>query len=240
MAIAFIGDMNRRVVLAVSLLASASGCSTPYAYVPTTNAIATVGNHVAADYAVPPEAPKGDVRIASYGITSVTPHGDGAKARALHLRLVLANNGATTWTLDTRAQRLDLGGAALLAPAFASANAGAPPPVVTVPPNGKRVIDLFFLLPPGLDHSPKLPEFDALWRVDTGNRVVADRTPFERLIVTPVYDPAWDYGPNYYWGGPYWMDPGFAARAGYGAGVQITGWPEFAPGDGYVPPPGEP
>jgi hypothetical protein len=231
--------MNRPIVLAVSLLAIASGCSTPYSYVPTTNATATVGSRVAADYAVPPEAPKGDVRIASYGITSVTPHGQGAKARALHLRLVLVNNAATTWTFDTREQRIDLRGAGVLAPAFASANAGAPPPVLTVPPNGRRVTDLFFLLPSGLQHSDKVPRFDALWRVNTGNQVVAERTPFERLVIAPAYDPAWDYGPDYYWGGPYWMDPAFA-RSGYGAGVDITGWPEFAPGDGYVAPPGEP
>jgi hypothetical protein len=231
--------MNRGLAVALSF-ASAVACSPPYAYVPTTNATAVVQGRVAAEYPVPPESPTGDVRIASYGITSVAPRGSGASARALHLRVVLANSGPTAWAFDTREQRLDLSGTGPLAPSFASADTGAPPPLVTVPPAGKRVVDLFFVLPAALQQPGKLPQFDALWRVNVGARVVAERAPFERLIVEPTYGKAWDYGPGYYWGEPYWMNPAFAPGGAYGTGVDIRGWPEYAPGDGYVAPPGEP
>jgi hypothetical protein len=246
------GNMNHRLVFTLSL-AALGACSTPYAYVPTTNATVPVRGQIAAYYAIPPEAPRGNVQIESYGMTKVTPesagHAPGDKAPALHLRLVLANNGVTTWIFDTREQRVDLGAnGGMVAPAFASADAGSRPPLVTVTPTGNRVADLFFVLPPALQKTDKLPHFDALWRVNTGTEVIAERTPFERLIVAPAYAPAWDYGPGYYWGGPYWMNPAFNPPPGYDTGVDIGGIPNlgpseptFAPGENnYQPPPGEP
>lgn len=165
---------------------------------------------VAAEYPLPPNAPRGDLWISSYGITDVTPQGGSSQTlRALHLRVVIADNAASPWTFDTRDQRVDLRGRGPVAPAFASTNAGASPPVITIEPNGERVVDLFFLLPPDLQHAEQIPEFDALWRVNTDAGVVAERTPFERLSVEPdegYYD-EWDYGPDYYWAGPYWINP---------------------------------
>ena len=132
----------------VAASAASGGCVEEYAYVPTTNATVTVQGRVAADYAIPPAAPQGNVRIASYGLTDVSPRNDPKElVHALHLRVVLADNGAAPWTFDTREQRIDLNGRGPLAPAFASANAGTPPPLVTVDQGGKRVVDLFFLLP---------------------------------------------------------------------------------------------
>jgi len=227
-----------RVLRIVPLLV-ATGCAPQYAYVPTTNATATVQGRVAAEYPIPPSAPQGDVRIASYGMTEVTPQSaPGEVLRALHLRLVLADNGASPWTFDTREQRIELVGGGVVAPAFASANEGVPPPVVTVARNGKRIVDLFFLLPADLQHAEAIPEFDALWRVDTGAGIVAERTPFDRLAVEPDYGgyDAWDYGGEYYWGGPYWMNPDFASfgySGGYlGGGVSINRSPHFSHGGG--------
>jgi hypothetical protein len=183
---------------------------------------------VAADYPIPPNAPQGDVRIASYGITDVSPKNSPNEIhRALHLRIVVADNGPTPWTFDTREQRLDLSGHGPIAPAFASANSGAPPPLVTVDPNAKRIVDLFFLLPSDVQHADVLPEFDALWRVTTASGVVVERTPFERLMVEPDYGgyDDWDYGPNYYWGGPFWMNGDWsyagAPYENFSAGVMI-------------------
>ena len=227
-----------RVFLVLALL-GATGCATRYTYVPTTNAMATIQGRVAAEYPVPPSAPQGDVRIASYGLTDLTPRSAANEVlRALHLRVVLADNAATPWTFDTREQRVQLDDGAVLAPAFASANAGSSPPLVTVDRNGKRVVDLFFLLPPELQHADAIPEFDALWRVGTGAGIVAERTPFERLAIEPDYGgyDDWDYGGDYYWGGPYWMNPDFAAfgyPGGYlGGGVIIHRSPHFWHGGG--------
>jgi hypothetical protein len=229
----------RRIL--VSLLV-AIGCAPHYSYVPTTNATATVQGRVAAEYSIPPGAPQGDVRVASYGMTDVSPQkAPNEVLRALHLRVVLADNGASPWHFDTREQRVELGGHDVLAPAFASANAGSQPPVVTIDGNGKRIVDLFFLLPANLQHADAIPEFDAMWRVNTGaTGVIAERTPFERLTVEPDeggYDD-WDYGGTYYWGGPYWMNAdlpygGIGVPYGYfGEGAIIHRSPHFWHGGG--------
>ena len=192
----------------------ASACAPQYAYVPTTNATVAAQGRITAEYAIPAGSPEGNVQIASYGTTDVTPQSaPKEKLRALHLRLILADNSATPWTFDTREQRIDLSGHGPLAPAFASASAGTPPPVVTVDRGGKRVVDLFFLLPPKFQHAEALPEFDALWRVHAGATVAVERTPFERLAIDPAASYGnLDYGHGYYWDGPYWMNP-----EGYGA-----------------------
>lgn len=219
-------------------------CTHEYAYVPTTNATATVRGRPAAEYPIPPADPQGDVRVASFGITEVQPKDrPDQNLRALHLRVAIADNGATPWTFDTREQRLDLSGRGPLAPAFASADPGSPPPVVTVDPHGKRTVDLFFLLPDDLQDAEDLPEFDASWTLHAGSAVVAERTPFERLIVEPddYYGGGWygdgwygyGYGPDdYYWGPPYWMDPalGYGPYGYFGGGLYIRRGPHFAHG----------
>jgi hypothetical protein len=227
----------KRALWIVPLL-TAAGCTPQYSYVPTTNATSTIQGRVAADYSIPSNAPQGDVRIASYGMADVSAQQSPDESmRALHLRVVLADNGATPWTFDTRDQRVELDGQDVLAPAFASANPGVQPPLVTVPPNTKRIVDLFFLLPATLQHAEAIPEFDAMWRVDAGTAgVIAERTPFERLTIEPdagSYD-NWDYGGDYYWGGPYWMNgdvPYMGARGGYyRGGVSIHRSAHFSRG----------
>lgn len=233
--------MRMTRLLALASLLIATGCASEYTYVPATNATSTIQGMVAADYPIPPNAPQGDVRIASYGIAEVTPKNGGhGTLRVLHLRVVLANNSAMPWTFDIRDQRLDLTGRGLLAPTFSSANSGGtPPPLVTIDPSGKRVVDLFFVLPRDLQRAESIPEFDALWNVNTGAGEIAQRTPFERMAVEPDYgyDDYWDYGPGYFWGGPYWVNPAFAFGSypyGFvGPGIAIRRGPYLYQGGGY-------
>lgn len=202
--------MKQRVM--TLLLCFASGCASGYAYAPTTNATTTIHGRPAAEYAIPTAAPEGDVRLASYGITTIKPEDNTDALRALHLRIILTNNGSAPWTFDTRDQKVVLDGHGTMTPAFASANAGSAPPAVSVEPGAKRTVDLFFLLPPGLQQADEIPAFDALWNVGTDRGLVAERTPFERLVVEPDYDGSWAgeyYGPGYYWSGPYWVNPAF-------------------------------
>ena len=186
-----------------------------YGRVPTTGA--TVQSPAGADYAIPPSAPSGDVRLASYGVTDVWPT-DRSQAglHAIHLRVVLTNDGATTWTFDAREQRLGLGGGAVIPPAFVSADGGSPPPLMTVPPAARRVADIFFLLPPELQRTEQLPAFDVLWEVEASSEVVKERTPLALLVVDPGADVgrAADHGPDYFWGEPYWMNPSSPWSAG--------------------------
>ena len=117
--------MNR-LVATIVFLGVGRACGSRYTYVPAANATATMQGRVAADYEIPPSDPTGDARIASYGIIEVRPKDKPAQAlRALHIRVLLANRGATQWTFDTRDQRIALDGFGAIAPAFASANPGS-------------------------------------------------------------------------------------------------------------------
>ena len=96
-----------------------AGCAHEYTYQPTEHATGSIGGHVAADYQIPPAAPQGDVRLASFGLGELAPvKGSSESAPALHLRMVVSNNGAEPWSVDTRQQKLDIEGSGPIAPAF--------------------------------------------------------------------------------------------------------------------------
>jgi len=216
---------SRALVILLAVLSTACA-SEDYAYFPTENATASLRGSPAADYAIPPAAPAGDVRIASYGIAALQSSDGSSEIKALHLRLSIADNSASPWTLDTRDQRVDLDGRGASAPAFASADQpGTPPPIVTVAPGGRRTVDLFFALPKDLWNAESLPAFDAIWRVSTGTQVVVERTPFERIALEEPaygYDYAYDY-PGPFWPYGYWYyDPAFVG--GWGVVVRGPYW----------------
>ena len=198
--------------------AALAGCEHEYVYRPTVATTSAVAGRVASYYAIPPEAPRGSVQLATFGFADLQPTGGGDKdVRAIHMRMVVANNADTPWKIDTREQLLELPGHGQSRPAFASSDVGAGP-VIEIPPNGKVTVDLFYPLPEHMEDASDLPDFDTLWRVDTGTRVVADRTPFERLEVSPRY--ASDYD-DYYWGPwGYYYDPFYPYGGGF-VGVHI-------------------
>jgi hypothetical protein len=188
-----------------------AACAHDYTYRPTEHATGSIGGHVAADYQIPATAPQGDVRLASFGLGELAPaKGSGDSKPALHLRMVVSNNSAQPWTVDTREQKLDIKGAGSTLPAFSTTREGnAELPLVTVAPGSKRVIDLLFPLPPNQQSAGSIPEFDAIWNVHTGTQDVIERTPFDRLQVEPVYGPAIAPEVGFYgdWGAPLWYDP---------------------------------
>jgi hypothetical protein len=209
-----------RHLLCFAAAVALSACSEEYVYRPAVNASATVGGRVAAYYEIPPESPRGSVRLASAGYADLGPKG-GKPVRAVHLRLVVSNNDSTAWSVDAREQRIDIPGHGSSRPAYVGTKAVAPP-LVNIPPGEKRVIDMFYPLPEGLKEASQIPEFDALWSVETPARVVTERTPFDRLEVQPAYayDPGWGWGwydPLYPYGGfsdparvvgvPVWIEP---------------------------------
>jgi hypothetical protein len=214
--------------IALVALLAAPGCEPQYAYVPVTNATVIAG-HVAADYPIPKEAPRGDVRLASYGIADLGSTRDkDDHVRALHLRVTLIDNGDRAWTMDTREQLVDLDGYGQSIAAYASANAGSAPPSITVSPMGKRVVDLFFPLPQELQRAERLPTFDVVWKVHA-DKDISERTPFERISVEPpaAYDPIYDYGADYYWGPPYYYDPLYGNRGYYRGAARFGGHPVY-------------
>src|SRR5207248_4167095 len=96
-----------------------AGCAHEYTYQPTEHATGSIGGHVAADYEIPPAAPQGVVRLASFGLAELRPaNGSGDGRPALHLRMVVSNNDAQPWTIDTREQKLDVQSTGSIPPAF--------------------------------------------------------------------------------------------------------------------------
>jgi hypothetical protein len=205
-----------------------AACAHAYTYEPSEHATGRIGGHVAADYQIPPAAPQGDVRLASFGLADLAPtDGSGDSRPALHLRMVVSNNAAEPWTVDTREQKLDIKSAGPATPAFSTTREGnAELPLVTVAPGSKRVIDLFFPLPPNQQSAASIPEFDAIWNVHAGTQDVVERTPFDRLRIEPAYGPAVapEYGFYGEWGAPFWydpLDPGPVSRPWVGGAVMM-------------------
>jgi len=143
-----------------------TACAHDYAYQPAEHATGSIGGHVAADYQIPPAAPQGDVRLASFGLAELRPaNGSGDGRPALHLRMVVSNNDAQPWTIDTREQKLDVQSTGSIPPAFSTTHEGnAGLPVVTVgpgycsirdrPPWGRQAADRLAWRPPHWDVRP--------------------------------------------------------------------------------------
>lgn len=188
--------LKRSLSVLCVLLAPMAACAPQYAYQPSEYADATIEGQAAADYQIPKQAPQGDVRLASFGFSRVTPPNQPANEaeRVLHLRMIVVNNGGQLWHLDTRQQLLEVQGGGRFSPAFASSHEGvAGFPSVEVGPGGRRTIDLFYRLPADMNHASVVREFDEVWRVDLPGQAVIERTPFDRIRVIPSY--AYGYGP---------------------------------------------
>ena len=190
------------VFVAVVLLA-AGGCAHQYTYWP-----AGAGDGPAARYPVPPEAPRGEVYVTSFGYTDMEVD-DGRGAQFLHARLVTVNNGPEAWTVDGREQQLLIAqGQPPLRPAFANTDAGAGP-VYTVPPASRRTFDFYYQVPPPLDDPRQVGWFELEWYVGAGAQLTAQRTSFQRFEERPA---AYGAYPDYVyiglgWGPLWWHSP---------------------------------
>lgn len=194
---------------ALGFFALAAGCTSaaPYVYYPAEQPTARIDGHPAARYAIPPESPRGDVRIASLGFTEVSPDDDPYVA-ALHVRMLVSNDaGAGPWSVDTREFRVELRGGPALGQPYVNTDASTLP-AVAIQPGQQRKMDLYFPLPRGMDDPDDVPAFDVTWKVRTDTREVVERTPFERIeleseaprsVWVTHFGPTWYYDP---WGFP--------------------------------------
>jgi len=195
--------MNSRAVALVFL--AISGCTSGrYIYEPEENATALVSGRPAAYYPVPPQAPRGDVRVATLGIAALqSPSGEGPSLHVMHVRMIADDNADTVaWQVDTREQLGGIGGYGQSRPAFASVGSSRRPPIVTIPPTATATIDLFYPLPADMQEASEIPRFELLWRIGTSEGPIAQRTTFERVPVEPVPPPA-AYA-SHDWLGPGW------------------------------------
>jgi hypothetical protein len=196
---------------ALSFAGLIAGCaSTSYVYRPSVAAGPESG-YTVAHYAVPPDSPRGDVYVSSFGVTTlhVAPNVD---APMLHVRLAVANNtGSGPWTADAREQRVTIAGGQAVGPTYANSDEGGP--ILIVGTGQRRMLDLYYGLPPGAGDARAVPAFDLNWKVDTGQRTIAQNTPFTRDVVpagsaSPA-PPAFvavglGWGPGWWWYDPAW------------------------------------
>src|SRR5262249_15878142 len=146
-------------------LLAASGCATYSTFVPV--GPGTTGGP-AVRYAVPAEAPQGDVYVTSFGFTDFDP-GTGQPGAMLHVRLAVSNRSSGVGTIDGRQQALVASGYARVTPAFANSDAGTGPMYV-VAPGRSNVFDFYYAV------APPVSGFALDWSVDASGQMVAERT----------------------------------------------------------------
>jgi hypothetical protein len=200
------------------------GCAeTSYVYRPAQPATAMMSGLPAAQYAIPRERPTGQVFVLSSGVTEITV--TGGPIPVLFVRLVVSNNSdEAAWSLDTRQQALLIAGQRVT-PAYINPYK-QPLPIMQIPRGERRTVDLYYPLPAGAENNDEVPAFDVEWSVQTGDRQVAERTPFDRLSVDPAYGGAYyAYYGRPVWGPYGWYDPFWPYhRFGYGVYVGHGGY----------------
>jgi hypothetical protein len=188
-----------------------------YIYRPAEQATAQVNGLPAARYGIPPERPLGTVLVASSGFARIG-YSSGAEQQLLAVRMVVANNSDDTpWTIDTREQRVIVLGAGESRPVYVNADMGLSP-LLQVARGQKTTIDLFYPLPADRQDPKHVPEFDVMWQVKTTERLVAERTPFDRLEIEPQpypYDGAYAGFWPYWWYDPLWPGPSYVISPGF-------------------------
>lgn len=190
------------------VLLAVAGCAHDYAYWP---AGLGAGYGPAARYPFPPALPRGEVYVTSFGFTSmdVAP---GHSIEALHARLALVNGGPDTWTIDGRQQLLSVRhDMPPIAPAYINTD-GAAGPTYAVTAGDRRIVDLYFPAPAGLDKPKTLSWFELAWRVQVGEQTIAQRTVFQRFDKAgEAREPYPDYVfVGLAWGGAWWYGPAFS------------------------------
>jgi hypothetical protein len=199
--------MRDRGVVSLASLAGLLllGCADhAYVYRPVSRTMSVANGYPAARYAIPSAGDaRGDVRLTSFGISEIVV--DGEDTPALHVRMVAANIGDGSWSVDTRTIRVDLESGERDLPAIASA--GFPDlPIMGIPPGEQRAIDLFYPLPIAIEDAEDVPAFDVRWQLRTWSGAVHQRTRFERARVRPPD------GRVVAWGTYWWYDPRWRGR----------------------------
>jgi hypothetical protein len=213
------------LVLAGALVGCSEG---PYVYRPAQTTAALSGLP-AARQPVPRDKPAGEIVVASSGVTEIKVADQ--PSRAIFVRVVVSNQSDDTpWGFDTRAQSAIIAGQRTTA-AYANAYEGyeGSTSVVRVPKAQSRTVDFYFPLPASLQGSDEVPPFELAWNVRTSREVVADRTPFNRVHVEPVYSASpypygYYYGP-YGWYDPFWPPFYVGVGVGYAYPARYYGYP---------------
>jgi hypothetical protein len=131
----------RTLVPLLVAVAGATSCApaVSYFYHPAEQATAIVAGRPAARYGVPPESPRGSVRVASFGVRTLET--SSGTIPALRVRLTIANNNDSgPWELDADELRVAYASGDTVAPTCVQTGA-ASAPHVEIAPADEAVVD---------------------------------------------------------------------------------------------------
>lgn len=211
------GGLTSVLVLSGALF---GGCAEgPYVYRPAQTAT-SVNGLPAARQPVPRDKPSGDIAIATSGVTEIRV--SEQPTRAIFVRVIVSNRtDEAAWAFDTRKQSAIIAGQPTMA-AYVNAYQGyeGATSIVRVPRAQSRTVDFYFPLPAGVEADDNLPPFELSWNIQTAREMVADRTPFNRVPIEPVYASSAPYSYGYYgpygWYDPFWPPLYLGVHVGYG------------------------
>jgi hypothetical protein len=208
-------ELHALRALVTMILALVSGCATSvayappereYGYRPSAISLTDMNGFAAAVYPLPPERPEGELRVVSFGFTAMQAAHGAPSFPTLHVRVIASNNGdPTVWRLDTRQVLLAVPGLGDVAALYVNSDQGSMP-LLSVPRGERRTVDFYFPLPRPVTAPDGLPGFDLRWQVQTGTRLVAERTMFQRVELPRAIpmQPATELVIGW---GPFWWFP---------------------------------
>lgn len=171
--------------LSVCLIFFVLACSTTrpiaYQYRPTPESIqADVEN--SAFYRI---TPRGQIEVTSLGLADVETRKSHAPLRMMQLRIILVNQGKKDdWTFNTSDQLLMIRPGGWIRPALVNSDLQGLPQV-RVLPGERRIVDLYYSLPPEKDSLAEIPAFRFRWELEAAGRAIQETTPFERISESP-------------------------------------------------------
>jgi hypothetical protein len=198
--------MRPAVIVAAALL-SACGATTEYLYAPRA-ATTWIDGYPATRERIPPEEPHGAVEAVSFGVISLDA--GGRDVLALHARLVIENDDdIAAWQLDTRDQLLEIPGEGRSRAAFVNTDVSTLP-ILRIERRDRRVVDLYYPLPAGIDSNDDLGRFAVLWTVRTPDRDVGGRVMFDRVDADDYVDDETHVVLVSGWGPYWWYEPSYS------------------------------
>jgi len=192
------GTMRLRSILALATLLFL-GCAPRYVYAPvSTTTSADLVGATAAVYEMPPDAPRGHVRVATLGVTSLKPGGlEVSPLRAIHIAIGVSNESDERWSVAPSEGYLALETGRQPEEIQSTTTEVARPTAIDIPPRSTRLVHLYFPLPFELQRVERLPSFEVVWTVHAGSHTITRRTAFQRFLAEqPLESAAYDLGPG--------------------------------------------
>lgn len=194
-------------------LAAGCGAGGQYVYQPLAPSGKPAPGGPAARYALPAEAPAGELRIGSPGIVTMTNRDTKRTYHALQVAMSIRDDKDTEpWRFAPYSQLAFLPERGWVKPFLVTENGRALRGDIEIARGKTRTLQLFYALPPTANTERLLSSFAITWQVETPSAVVVHDTRFQRLRVPlrTIADEPFLLGAGYYdpvSPMPVWFEP---------------------------------